>query len=252
MDAEAESESDVEAVPSVKAAAASNQPAPQAKPVATSAATVEPSSPPTFVPPTSVQAAIPAAAAKTAAPPPAAKATMSAPAANVKAAKVAPAVHKEIPRAALRPKQQAKDKLVSMTELADPDSLESALADEPLRSKPLGDADVLVSFETSIASNPISTRKDAERARGVADEMEDLLAPEELHLADDSASLKIAAPKVAPGSVTPQSVPSPASTPATPAPSATVASPPDAEPGGFQLQLIPDEPIVEPKKAAGH
>lgn len=141
--------------------------------------------------------------------------------------KPAPTARKEPPAVSARPKAQVKEKLVSMTELADPDSLETAASDESLRAKPLGDADVLVLFESSIAQNPISTRKDAERARGVADDTEDLLAPEALQASDMSPS------GIAPG------------------PAEKPRVPPEAEPVGCQLQLIPDEPEIGPKKAAG-
>jgi glycosyltransferase involved in cell wall biosynthesis len=159
-------------------------------------------------------------------------------------AKAAPLAQKPIPSLASRPKQKIKEKMVSMTELADPDSLELKVGNDPVREKPLADADVLVLFESEIAQNPITTRKDAERARGVADEMEDLLAPEELQAAFDAPSEKVASSAAAKSNEV-----IPAAQPVAADASGAVAADKDADAAAIQLQLIPDEP--EPKKAAG-
>jgi glycosyltransferase involved in cell wall biosynthesis len=152
-----------------------------------------------------------------------------APAATVSAAatplaKRAPIAKKDIPPAPARPKQQIKDKLVSITELADPDSLEARRDDEPVH-KPLHDEDVLELFESSIAKNPIIVPKDTERARGVAEEMEDLLPPEMLVVDPPPANAQSAS-------------------------SSTSAANASAEPDGLQLELIPDEPVDQKKAAA--
>jgi hypothetical protein len=76
-----------------------------------------------------------------------------------------------------------KSNSVSIAELADPDSLETQTSEVTTRNhKPDQGVDVLVSFESSLANSTSSydAPRD-ERARGVADELEDLLSPEELH-----------------------------------------------------------------------
>lgn len=89
--------------------------------------------------------------------------------------------------------------LVSMAELSDPDSLETqakSFEAEPLTfftpppprpevltpPKPEHEGDVLQSFESSLRLQSGGASPMSERARGVADELGDLLAPEELHL----------------------------------------------------------------------
>ena len=98
--------------------------------------------------------------------------------------------------------------LVSMHELADPDSLEARVPEvavayqappppppppEPQEAKPVSDGDVLKIFESGGLST--SAKRDgspmAERARGVAEDVGDLLAPEELQ----TVALKVAAPR---------------------------------------------------------
>jgi hypothetical protein len=76
-----------------------------------------------------------------------------------------------------------KSNSVSIAELADPDSLETQTSEVTTRHhKTDQGVDVLVSFESSLANSTSSydSTRD-ERARGVADELEDLLSPEELH-----------------------------------------------------------------------
>jgi glycosyltransferase involved in cell wall biosynthesis len=87
-------------------------------------------------------------------------------------------------------------KLVSLAELADPDSLESKarIADTPIATftappprpevlqppKPEHEGDVLHSFESSLSTQQASGSPMSERARGVADDLGDLLSPESL------------------------------------------------------------------------
>lgn len=90
------------------------------------------------------------------------------------------------------PKAQPSNagKTVAMHELSDPDSLESR-ASVPVSPAPpaptpakteSSEGDVLQMFEQSIATQAPTTRsRDTERARGVAEDVGDLLAPEVLH-----------------------------------------------------------------------
>ena len=83
----------------------------------------------------------------------------------------------EPPAPAAKPKT---NRTVAMYDLADPDSLESR--DSPATQAPAlkaNEADVLQMFETSIAKQPTSAPT-VERARELAEEHEDLLAPEML------------------------------------------------------------------------
>lgn len=97
------------------------------------------------------------------------------PAAHIDATVPIPVTADEVPGTA--PKQP--DRTVRMQELADPDSLESTAPS--LRPAPLSDGDVLQMFDNAVAAQ-VSTQRSpmAERARGVAELGEDLLAPEAL------------------------------------------------------------------------
>lgn len=81
------------------------------------------------------------------------------------------------PRPATKPKT---NRSVAMFDLADPDSLESREA--PSAAAPAfkpNEADVLQIFETTLATQPSTAMSPMnERARGVTEEQEDLLAPE--------------------------------------------------------------------------
>lgn len=92
---------------------------------------------------------------------------------------------------------KANPKMVKLAELADPDSLESKaqtfeapprkFAAPPPRPevlrppKPEHEGDVLQSFESSLSLIEASSSPMTERARGVADDLGDLLSPESLH-----------------------------------------------------------------------
>ncbi len=72
------------------------------------------------------------------------------------------------------------DRSVEMHELADPDSLESRGAPVPEPARP-SEGDVLQMFETALATQaPAQRSAMSERARGVAEELGDLLSPEML------------------------------------------------------------------------
>ena len=83
-------------------------------------------------------------------------------------------------------------------EWSDPDSLEVAPAKKPAASKQpvLQEGDVLQMFESDLASGAIAKSRNDERARGVTDEVEDLLTPEELQ-ATETAPPVAAQPKKA-------------------------------------------------------
>jgi hypothetical protein len=100
-----------------------------------------------------------------------------------------------------KPKQ---NKAVDMYELRDPDSLESRDVPTPEEraAKNASEGDVLNLFETSMAKQASSgTSPMSERARGVADEHEDLLAPELLSV-DSDAKPSAPAPAESPLKVT--------------------------------------------------
>jgi glycosyltransferase involved in cell wall biosynthesis len=73
-------------------------------------------------------------------------------------------------------------KMASTTiEWADPDSLEAASPEKPAeKANVLQEGDVLELFESGLASSSFGEDRNEERARGVAEEVEDLLAPEVL------------------------------------------------------------------------
>jgi hypothetical protein len=83
-------------------------------------------------------------------------------------------------------------------EWQDPDTLESSATKKPA-AKPqptLQEGDVLQLFETRVASGDIAPSRDMERARGVTEEVEDLLSPEALQ-AESEAQPAAPALKVA-------------------------------------------------------
>jgi glycosyltransferase involved in cell wall biosynthesis len=99
-----------------------------------------------------------------------------------------PEIDATIPQPTPEDKQAASTKpkpnrTVDMYDLADPDSLE--LRDSPSATAPVVEAntgDVLQMFESTLAKQAsTSTSPMSERARGVADEHEDLLSPELTH-----------------------------------------------------------------------
>jgi glycosyltransferase involved in cell wall biosynthesis len=98
---------------------------------------------------------------------------------------------KEVASAKPKPKT---NRTVDMYDLADPDSLE--LRDSPSTKAPVAEAsagDVLQMFESTMAKQAsTSTSPMSERARGVADEHEDLLSPDLTH-SDAPASSKVVA-----------------------------------------------------------
>lgn len=109
-----------------------------------------------------------------------------------------------------------RDAVVPTAELADPDSLETRA--EPPPPEPALESDVLATFESEMASGRfVTVDASADRARGVAEELEDLLAPE---------VLQVPAPE----------------------PDATQAERTADEP--LQLQLVPDDVLLEPKQVS--
>jgi glycosyltransferase involved in cell wall biosynthesis len=75
-------------------------------------------------------------------------------------------------------------------EWTDPDSLEAkpaAKKDKEPAQPVLQEGDVLQMFETDLASGAVPKSRDMEQARGVAEELEDLLSPEELQLENEPA-----------------------------------------------------------------
>jgi glycosyltransferase involved in cell wall biosynthesis len=98
------------------------------------------------------------------------------------------AQEREAMKSVAKPKQ---NKTVDMYELRDPDSLESRDLPTPEEraAKNASEGDVLNLFESSMAKQASSgTSPMSERARGVADEHEDLLAPELLSGESESKS----------------------------------------------------------------
>jgi glycosyltransferase involved in cell wall biosynthesis len=76
------------------------------------------------------------------------------------------------------------DKIASASvEWTDPDTLEAKPTAAAVETKPkTHEGDVLQMFESDLANGVIGKSRDLERARGVAEEHEDLLTPEELHV----------------------------------------------------------------------
>jgi hypothetical protein len=176
-----------------------------------------------------------------------------------------------------------KKKVIQVAELADPDSLEAKVAERTPEELPKwrreqeeararretelsqqiaasrSSGDVLQVFEAQIAKPEATRSPMGERARGVADEVEDLLAPEVL------------AQTPRPGTTPVAVVPAPANPiaaeprkeseltldegstlslfPETAAAAATPSSAPSSEGSTFQLALLPDPP--EELKRAG-
>jgi glycosyltransferase involved in cell wall biosynthesis len=97
--------------------------------------------------------------------------------------------------ASAKPKPKT-NRTVDMYDLSDPDSLE--LRDSPSTKAPVAEAsagDVLQIFESTMAKQAsISTSPMSERARGVADEHEDLLSPELTHSDAPGNSKVVATP----------------------------------------------------------
>ncbi len=113
-------------------------------------------------------------------------ATTSVPAPEIDATIPTPSVAEQ---AAMKAAPKA-NRTVDMYELRDPDSLESRDVPTPEEraAKQASEGDVLNMFESSMAKQAsASTSLMSERARGVADELEDLLAPEELSGSPSSA-----------------------------------------------------------------
>ena len=76
----------------------------------------------------------------------------------------------------------------SSIEWQDPDSIEIVAAKKPTASKPvMQEGDVLQIFESNHASGDTAPSRDMERARGLADDIEDLLSPEALQSAEEDA-----------------------------------------------------------------
>jgi glycosyltransferase involved in cell wall biosynthesis len=70
---------------------------------------------------------------------------------------------------------------VAVAEIVDPDSLETRAASKPEAPKLVqDDADVFKSFEAAVTKPAAADSTQSERARGVAEDIEDLLAPEAL------------------------------------------------------------------------
>lgn len=106
---------------------------------------------------------------------------------------------------------------VAIADLSDPDSIEARVAarEDGKAEKPkiVSDVDVLQVFEShqskvaAEGGSPMS-----ERARGVAEELDDLLAPEDIHVAVPAAAVRgtpvvSAAPAVTPQQIAPPSLP---------------------------------------------
>jgi glycosyltransferase involved in cell wall biosynthesis len=107
----------------------------------------------------------------------------------------------------------AKSALVALHELSDPDSLEAQVREIPMayqppppppprvESRPASEGDVLQIFESSLTrkSDSPAASPMAERARGVAEDLGDLLTPEELQAATAvAASVRPPEPKSPP------------------------------------------------------
>lgn len=155
------------------------------------------------------------------------EAAASVPAPRIDAAIPAPKPEDKEP---MKPAEKPKtNRSVDMNELSDPDSLESHAATVP--SQQTSEGDVLQMFESSLAKQPTTTAASPmnERARGVADELEDLLSPEQLSGNEGvSAPLAIATAdsSASPISLTPKTdAPTPAKVAAAIATTAFGASP---------------------------
>jgi hypothetical protein len=167
---------------------------------------------------------------------------------------VPPPVTKEMIAAAAA--ERAKRHVATMAELADPDSLESKVQEsvqpvfiraaapvEPRPGrKPAPEGDVLQMFERDIAQQgPSKVAPMAERARGVTEDVEELLAYELLH-----------SPAPVPATAPPQTAVKPVPAPAEPMQLSLVSDHPVAiaeASAKQQLELLPD-PIPE-KRAVG-
>lgn len=79
--------------------------------------------------------------------------------------------------------QAHSSKAVAMADLSDPDSIEARVDDRPERVKPASDVDVLQGFESHPSQIAANASPMGERARGVAEDLEDLLSPEDTHVA---------------------------------------------------------------------
>jgi glycosyltransferase involved in cell wall biosynthesis len=189
-----------------------------------------------------------------------------------------------------------KKPMVTMAELSDPDSLEAKVAERSAESLPKwrldqeqerakrerdvseqiankqSNGDVLQVFEAELAKPTNQNKAFSERARGVADESEELLSMDAIATPKTGAapSTPVAAP--APVAAAPAPVPAPAAEPASvtqPLAALTLletpieqpvqlgllagAAPPPSTPSiedSGQLQLLPD-PVDEIKKAVG-
>ena len=165
--------------------------------------------------------------AATAVPTPEIDATIPAPTAEEQAAL----------KAVAKPKP---NRAVDMYELRDPDSLESRELPTPEeRAKQrASEGDVLNLFESSMAQQSSTKTPMAERARGVADEHEDLLSPELLGQDSKPAAPAVSAPVVAAASV----VEPIALVKADPAPQPIVLAKEEAKPASTPSAIAKDEP----------
>jgi hypothetical protein len=93
----------------------------------------------------------------------------------------------------------AKKVASASIEWSDPDSLEVPPTKQPTTSSApiLQEGDVLQLFEADLANGAVTTSRDQERARGVADEGEDLLAPEALQTTEPFQPVSVPVKKVA-------------------------------------------------------
>jgi len=123
----------------------------------------------------------------------------------------------------LNTKSQAQSsKAVAMADLSDPDSIEARVDDRPERVKPASDVDVLQVFDSHQSQAAASASPMGERARGVAEELEDLLSPEDIHVASPvigaamkSAAAAVVKPAAVAAAIKPKAEVATASTPAT-------------------------------------
>lgn len=176
-------------------------------------------------------------------------------------------------RAASRAPAKAAADAVSMNDLSDPDSLEERVPvatfeykrkpePEPapvVEPKPPSDGDVLQIFESDLTrSAPAQGSVMSERARGVAEEMDDLLPPEMLQADAPAAPVLPAAETKQPVAATPSAPPALTLAPAQPLlpksqqqtslPFDLPVSQPETTP---QLELLADPPPQELKRAVG-
>jgi glycosyltransferase involved in cell wall biosynthesis len=147
------------------------------------------------------------------------------------------------------------NKSVDLYELRDPDSLESRTVPTPEEraAQRASEGDVLNLFESSMAKQASNKTPMAERARGVADEHEDLLAPEVL--GQDSKPSSPVVPVAAATAIEPVAsvVPNPAPQPIAaveapnPAPQPIVLAKQESKPAAPKSEPAPQPVAVAPK-----